>query len=223
MGIFVDVIICSIIILNVFIGYKKGLIKVAVNIFAFFIAIIATFILFKPISNLVINNTQIDDKIKETIITKASRNQNLNENDKNDENEGVIQEYIENEIKTKAEEVKNNTIETLAEAISIKSVEILTWIMLFVAIRIVLILLKFLSETISEIPIIKQFNEVGGIIYGIVKSAVIIILILTIIFIISSIRGNGKINDAIEESYVTKFIYNNNIIVNYCLLDKSLL
>ena len=95
--------------------------------------------------------------------------------------------------------------------------------MLFIAIRIVLILLKFLSEAISEIPIIKQFNEIGGIIYGIIKSAVIIILILTIIFIISSIHGNGKINDAIEESFITKYLYNNNIIVNYCLLDKSLL
>ena len=220
MGIFVDVILCSIIILNVFIGYKKGLIKVAFNIFAFFIAIIATFILFRPISNLVINNTQIDNKIKETIVNKASRNQDTNEiND----NKGFIQEYIENEIKSKAEEVKNNTIETIAEAISIRAVEILTWIMLFIAIRIVLILLKFLSEAISEIPIIKQFNEIGGIIYGIIKSAVIIILILTIIFIISSIHGNGKINDAIEESFITKYLYNNNIIVNYCLLDKSLL
>ena len=220
MGIVVDVILCSIIILNVFIGYKKGLIKVAFNIFAFFIAIIATFILFRPISNLVINNTQIDDKIKETIVNKASRNQDTNEiND----SKGFIQEYIENEIKSKAEEVKNNTIETIAEAISIRAVEILTWIMLFIAIRIVLILLKFLSEAISEIPIIKQFNEIGGIIYGIIKSAVIIILILTIIFIISSIHGNGKINDAIEESFITKYLYNNNIIVNYCLLDKSLL
>ena len=220
MGIVVDIILCSIIILNVFIGYKKGLIKVAFNIFAFFIAIIATFILFKPISNLVINNTQIDDKIKETIVNKASRNQDTNEiND----SKGFIQEYIENEIKSKAEEVKNNTIETIAEAISIRAVEILTWIMLFIAIRIVLILLKFLSEAISEIPIIKQFNEIGGIIYGIIKSAVIIILILTIIFIISSIHGNGKINDAIEESFITKYLYNNNIIVNYCLLDKSLL
>ena len=220
MGIVVDIILCSIIILNVFIGYKKGLIKVAFNIFAFFIAIIATFILFRPISNLVINNTQIDNKIKETIVNKASRNQDTNEiND----NKGFIQEYIENEIKSKAEEVKNNTIETIAEAISIRAVEILTWIMLFIAIRIVLILLKFLSEAISEIPIIKQFNEIGGIIYGIIKSAVIIILILTIIFIISSIHGNGKINDAIEESFITKYLYNNNIIVNYCLLDKSLL
>ena len=163
---------------------------------------------------------QIDNKIKETIVNKASRNQDTNEiND----NKGFIQEYIENEIKSKAEEVKNNTIETIAEAISIRAVEILTWIMLFIAIRIVLILLKFLSEAISEIPIIKQFNEIGGIIYGIIKSAVIIIFVLTIIFIISSINGNGKVNDAIEESYVTKFLYNNNIVVNYCLLDKNLL
>ncbi len=215
-----DVILCYIVILNVFIGYKKGLIKVAFNIFAFFIAIIATLILFKPISNLIINNTQIDDKIKETIVTKASRNQEQNESKKN---KGFVQEYIENEIKNKAEEVKNTTIEAIAGTISIRAVEILTWILLFIVIRIALILLKFLSETISEIPIIKQFNEIGGIIYGIIKSAVIIIFVLTIIFIISSINGNGKVNDAIEESYVTKFLYNNNIVVNYCLLDKNLL
>ena len=220
MGIITDVILFSIIVLNVFIGYKKGLIKVALNIFAFFIAIIATLILFKPISNLVINNTQIDDKIKEAIIITASRNQEQKESN---ENNGFIQEYIENEIKSKAEEVKNSAIESIAGAISIRVVEILTWIILFIVIRIALILLKFLSETISEIPIIKQFNEIGGIVYGIIKSAVIIIFILTIIFIISSIYGNGKINDAIEESYVTKFLYNNNIVVNYCLLNKSLL
>ena len=220
MGIITDVILFSIIVLNVFIGYKKGLIKVALNIFAFFIAIIATLILFKPISNLVINNTQIDDKIKEAIIITASRNQEQKESN---ENNGFIQEYIENEIKSKAEEVKNSAIESIAGAISIRAVEILTWIILFIVIRIALILLKFLSETISEIPIIKQFNEIGGIIYGIIKSAIIIIFILTIIFIISSIHGNGKINDAIEESYVTKFLYNNNIVVKYCLLDKSLL
>ena len=220
MGIITDVILFSIIVLNVFIGYKKGLIKVALNIFAFFIAIIATLILFKPISNLVINNTQIDDKIKEAIIITASRNQEQKESN---ENNGFIQEYIENEIKSKAEEVKNSAIESIAGAISIRVIEILTWIILFIVIRIALILLKFLSETISEIPIIKQFNEIGGIVYGIIKSAVIIIFILTIIFIISSIYGNGKINDAIEESYVTKFLYNNNIVVKYCLLNKSLL
>ena len=220
MGIITDVILVSIIILNIFIGYKKGLIKVALNIFAFFIAIVATLILFKPISNLVINNTQIDDKIKEAIIITASRNQEQKESN---ENNGFIQEYIENEIKSKAEEVKNSAIESIAGAISIRVVEILTWIILFIVIRIALILLKFLSETISEIPIIKQFNEIGGIVYGIIKSAVIIIFILTIIFIINSIYGNGKINDAIEESYVTKFLYNNNIVVNYCLLNKSLL
>ena len=169
---------------------------------------------------MVINNTQIDDKIKEAIIITASRNQEQKESN---ENNGFIQEYIENEIKSKAEEVKNSAIESIAGAISIRVIEILTWIILFIVIRIALILLKFLSETISEIPIIKQFNEIGGIVYGIIKSAVIIIFILTIIFIISSIYGNGKINDAIEESYVTKFLYNNNIVVNYCLLNKSLL
>ena len=94
---------------------------------------------------MVINNTQIDDKIKEAIVITASRNQEQKESN---ENNGFIQEYIENEIKSKAEEVKNSAIESIAGAISIRAVEILTWIILFIVIRIALILLKFLSETL---------------------------------------------------------------------------
>ena len=38
-----------------------------------------------------------------------------------------------------------------------------------------------------------------------------------------TINGNGAIANSIEESNITKFFYNNNIIVNYCLLGKNLL
>ena len=86
-----------------------------------------------------------------------------------------------------------------------------------------LILLKFLTEIIANLPIIKQFNEIGGLVYGIIKGLIIIYLILTIMFLVISINENGIIANAIEESNITKFLYNNNIIINYCLLDKNLL
>ena len=68
MGIAIDLVLIFIILLNVFIGYKRGLIKVAFSIFAFLIALIATLILVKPISYLIINNTQIDENIKLIIV-----------------------------------------------------------------------------------------------------------------------------------------------------------
>ena len=263
MGIVVDFILVFIILLNVIIGYKKGLIKVAFSIFAFLIALIATLILFKPVSYFIINNTQIDENIKLIIVSnnkfnnenqtngeqensesesennkKEKENENEVENDneneieiekekereeEKEENNTFIKKYVYGIISEKTNEAKNKAIETVADTVSVKAVEILTAIVLYIAIRIIIIFLSFLSDSIAKIPIIKQFNEVGGIVYGLLKSVIIIYLLLTIIFIVNSIKGSGFVGDAIENSYVTKYLYNNNIIVNYCLLDKNLL
>lgn len=220
-GIVVDLILVAIIALNVFLGYKKGLIKVAFNFLAFFIAIIMTIILFKPISNLIIEKTQIDDNIEKGIIENFSSKND--ENNETQESSNFIEKYINEKIKTTATEAKDQAVESIAKTISIRFTEIITAIGLFVVIRILLILLRFLSDMLAELPIIKQCNEAGGIIYGLLKSVIIIYFILTIIFIVSSINGNGFINIAIDESFITKFLYNHNVIVKYCFLDKNLL
>lgn len=220
-GIVVDLILVAIIALNVFLGYKKGLIKVAFSLFAFFIAIILTIILFKPVSSLIISKTQIDDNIALGIINNFS---STDEEIKKDEKEtNFIERYINDTIKPTVTDAKDQAVENAAKTIAIRLTEIITAIGLFIVIRILLILLRFLSDMIAELPLIKQFNEAGGIIYGILKAVIIIYFILTIIFIVSSIKGNNFINSAIDESFITKFLYNNNIVVKYCFLNKNLL
>lgn len=220
MGILMDLIIIAILVLSIVMGYKKGLINVVFNIFAFFIALIATIILYKPVANIIINNTEIDDKIKSTIINNTTEEEKQNEESSN--NTG-IQKYIEDAIKNTADEAKSQVIETVADTVSIRAVEILTSIILFIVIRAVLIVLKVFTQAIANLPLIKQFNELGGIIYGIAKGLIIIYIILTIMYFVVSINGKGNIAEAINNSYITKILYNNNIIVNYCLLGKNLI
>ena len=71
MGIVIDIIIIAILFLSIFLGYKKGLIKLVFNLCAFLIALIVTFILYRPISAIVINNTDFDENIKQTILEKG--------------------------------------------------------------------------------------------------------------------------------------------------------
>ena len=142
---------------------------------------------------------------------------------KEDSEKTIIQQYIDNAIKDVAENAKQETTELVANTIASKGVQILTWIILFVGIRIVLMVLKFLIEGIAELPIIKQFNQVGGLAYGILKGLVIIYLLLTIMFLVISINGNGAIAEAINNSHITKFLYDNNIVVDYCFLGNNLL
>ena len=221
MGIVIDIVVIAILVLNIIIGYKKGLINVVFNILAFFIAIIITFILYKPVSNFIINNTEIDDKIKQTII-ENSKKENNTDNEKT-ESSNIIQKYVENSIKNAEEEAKEKTIELVANTISIRGVEILTGILLFIVTRLILIVLGFITKFVANLPLIKQFNEIGGVLYGLLKGLLIIYIILTIMFFVVSINQKGIISETIENSYITKILYDNNIIVNYCLLGKNLL
>lgn len=219
MGILMDLIIIAILVLSIIMGYKKGLINVIFNIFAFFIALIATIILYRPVANIIINNTEIDDKIKSAIINNTTEEKQSEESSSNT----GMQKYIEDAIKNTADEAKSQVIETVANTVSIRAVEILTSIILFIVIRAVLIVLKVFTQAIANLPLIKQFNELGGVVYGIAKGLIIVYIILTIMYFVVSINGKGNIAEAINNSYITKILYNNNIIVNYCLLGKNLI
>lgn len=221
MGILIDIILIAIIILNVAIGYKKGLINVIFSICAFLIAILVTLILYKPVSNLIINNTDIDDKIKEVIIN----NNQVNENNNNEaqEEKTELQKYVESKVSGMEDVAKSEAIQIVADTVSKIAIEILTAILLFIITRVLVIILKFFSEGLSKIPIIKQCNQAGGIVYGLLKAIIIIYLLLTILFLVVSINGNGTISKAIEDSTITKVLYENNIIVKYCFLGKNLL
>jgi uncharacterized membrane protein required for colicin V production len=219
MGLIVDIVIIAILALSIIMGYKKGLINVIFNIFAFLLAIIITLVLYKPVSNIIIKNTDIQEKIETAII----ENTKGEENKKEEKTENRIQKYIENTMQNAEEDAKSKAIEVVAKDVSTKCIEIITALILFVITRIILIVLKFLTETLANLPVVKQCNEIGGLLYGVIKGILIIYVILTIMFFVISLKPEGMTENLIETSYITKFLYNNNIIVNYCLLGKNLL
>ena len=195
MGIVLDLIIVLLLVINIIIGYKKGLVEVVFNICAFIIALVVALILYKPVSNIVIKNTNIYGKIRETIV-----NNNI------EEEQSIVKD------------VQNKTKEQLADVISMKAVNIIVAIVLFIIARIAVILLKTVLEGIAELPIIKQFNQIGGIGYGILKGFLLIYILVTLLFFVNAIVGNNKVSAVVGESFITKVLYENNIIVKK--LDK---
>lgn len=195
MGIVLDLIIVLLLVINIIIGYKKGLVEVVFNICAFIIALVVALILYKPVSNIVIKNTNIYGKIRETIV-----NNNI------EEEQSIVKD------------VQNKTKEQLADVISMKAVNIIVAIVLFIIARIAVILLKTVLEGIAELPIIKQFNQIGGIGYGLLKGFLLIYILVTLLFFVNAIVGNNKVSAVVEESFITKVLYENNIIVKK--LDK---
>ena len=105
MWIIVDIVILAIIILSTITAYKKGLIGVAFKIVSFILSLIIAFILFIPISNFIINNTDLSENIETAIINNFSDNEN--EEDENDSQ--ILVDYI-NEYTEEATEAGMNIV-----------------------------------------------------------------------------------------------------------------
>lgn len=210
MGIILDLVILGIILLNIFICYKKGLVKLAVGLVAVLVSIILALLLYKPVSSLIIEKTEIDNKIENAIIENFTTKQ---DNEVEVDDSGFMK-YIEQYVDDTVNKTKNEIVTEAAGTIAVKVINIGVIILIFVVARLILILLTFITDLITELPIIKQFNEIGGVLYGVVKALLIIYVILAIAFFLVYVTGNVTISEAISSSYITKFFYNNNILLN---------
>ena len=184
----VDLIIILVVLLFTFIGYKQGLVKSAIRVLAFFIALIISITFYKPVAN---------QKIEATISEKI--------NDKIEEKTKGLPKVI---TKTGEESVTK-----LSNSIAIKVMYVLTFIIMFVTIKLVLVLVTFLADFVTKLPIIKQFDKTGGLIYGFVKGSFIVITIFAIISLVSPLLSEQYIN-TINNSIIGSYLYNNNILIN---------
>jgi len=125
-----------------------------------------------------------------------------------------ITSTIENYVNKYTEDVKSNTSEYISEQLAIIIVRIFTWIGLFIVSRVLLLVIRIFTDAIGEIPIIKQFNKSGGVIYGVLEGFLIINVIFAILYMINPICLEGKIEKNIDKSHLGKAVYKNNLIIN---------
>lgn len=218
MGIIFDIIIIAIMALSIYLGYRKGLVKIAVKLCAFLIAIIVSLLFYKPVSNIIIENTELDEKIENTIIengTKELEEKDIEEQEQNNkENDENLLENMQGYVDETITETQNELVKKAAKEISGRLINIIVMVGLFIITRLILILLVLISDLITNLPIIKQFNKLGGVLYGIIRGLLLIYTTLAIIFLIVSISANNNILSTIDSSILTQFMYENNILLN---------
>ncbi len=213
MGIAIDIFIVLFMMLSIFIGYKRGLIKVGIRLFALIIALLLTIILYKPIARVVMDKTQLDENISNTIYSKIS-DKDFNNISDQDKKENKLLLIGEDYIKQAIDEKKSDVARFVSDSLAVTIVELAIFISLLIVLRILLIIMNLLADFIGNLPIIKQFNKVGGFVVGLLEGIVIIYAVFAICFLLDPFAGNGNIGKTIQSSTLGEMIYDNNIIVN---------
>lgn len=200
MNYLIDIILLLIIALTTFIGYKRGLIKIAFKFVGFILAIIISILLYKPLANFIINYTTIDDTIEVTVENRLSSS-----NITKEEKDNIISNYYSN--------IKNSSISVVSEGISKTIINVGCMLLVFIISNIILLFLKFSGDLIAKLPLIKQCNSIGGFIYGLLQGFLLIYTFLAIIAILSPIIDINEFINIINSSVITHIMYNNNIIL----------
>ena len=199
-GIILDVGVVVIIALSVLLGYRKGFVNLAISLIALVLSILVTAVLYNPITNLVINTTSIDETLENHIYEKVIQKM------ENGDSKQV------NYLGITAEQTQEGMLPIAARELSINIIRFAVFLILFIGLKIAVRCISALANLIAKIPLIKQFNAFGGILYGLIRGFVIVFVGLMIIQFVTNIEPNNKAYQYIEKSYITKPLYDNNII-----------
>ena len=194
MEIAIDLIVVAIVVLSAILGYKKGLVKLGAKLFAGIIAIILTFALYKPVSNFIFENTNLRQDIEKAILEKSN---------------SIVENSENNAQKMVTETINNKVMPEQAKEISKNAIYVLSGIGLYIVLKIILSIVFSLLNVIANLPILKQFNETGGLLYGILRGLLIVCIALLLTNVYIKTTPNTDLDEKIEHTYITKFIYSN--------------
>ena len=214
MSIIIDLVVVALIILSIFTGYKKGLTKCLIKILSFVVAIVIAALFFRPVGDFIIARTEIDDNIKASIINLVK--DDVQETGKIKEDSNLPKTMVDNineSISKAVDDTKMTVVENAADGIAITTVHIGVAILLFIIVRIALGIISLLSEAITNLPVIKQFDKAGGLIYGLLRGSIIVFVILAVISLISPMIEQTGLISAINNSVITNVLYNNNLFL----------
>lgn len=197
MNFIIDLCILIIIALSTFIGFKKGFIKVAFRLISFILALIIALVLYKPVSNFINNYTPIPNKIESKIESRISSSNK-------EETNNLVANYYKN--------IRNISTNVIAKNITNSIINISSILIVFLLSRLILMFLRISTDLIAKLPLIKQFNHIGGFVYGLLAGFFIIYLIFTIITLLAPIIDLNNIIKLINSSIIANIMYNNNIL-----------
>jgi len=173
----VDLIILGIILIFMLIGYKKGLIKVALSIVQYIIVLGLSVFLAPTLSKFLIETFNLDIKILDVVTNNSS--------------------MFTGSISIISDEILKNVVGRI--------INILAIIILFVILKIILWIVLMILNKVANLPILSLVNRAGGLLFGALEG-ILIVYIFTLIINWVPISSDNMIINSINDSFMVSTI-----------------
>lgn len=197
-----DIILITLLVFIMIYGYWKGCIKIVARLVSLILAFVLAYLLASTVGGYIADTSigmEIKTGIESSILEKLYSSEQMTVISMIQEKLGI---QNENELTIKI-------IDYVFTGIG--------FIIVFVVARIVLWIAQHILENIFELPVLKTFNKLGGVIASVVIYIIEISIILAVIKSISTISFMSGAVNVIQSSVITKMLYDHNIITNIIL------
>lgn len=217
-----DLIVMVLVLVSILIGYKRGFIKTGFGLISFFLAIAITFMFYKPVANIIKEKTGFEDWLYEYLYTMNldEKTEDIEEDAENDfENEASSADiYMENLPDSiiemlEIDQIKENAKNTIIEKIVEFTVKLFAILIVYIIAKIALAILVWILNLFAKLPVIKEFNQVLGLILGALLGLIRVYSICAIIALISSFSITNSLTAIINSSLFAHTFYDNNLLI----------
>lgn len=209
-----------------FAAYKKGFVQTVFSTCSLIAALILT-IWLNPI---VSKNLQSNDKIMGFFKEKIQTVMNLAEVEaehSNSSNAEFVEAlnlpniFVEMLDKGMGDYIEDSSVsiaevsDRIAESISGVIITAISFLVLFIVLHIVIHFVGKLLDWITELPLLKQVNEIFGLLLGLVEGLLIIWVLCILLTAFTGTEIGQTILKQINESSFLSLIYNNNLLLHF--------
>lgn len=215
-----DIVLIAVVLIGVFIGYKKGFVKVIIKLCTFVVAILLAFLLGSSVAEFIGESLGISNTIHTAVENKLIDLTTNEKSEKTEINIPILEKTID-DINETAKEKKEEKINDWSNKITAFIVKGISFILIFLVVTILMGIIGLILDTVVKLPILNTLNGALGAGTAFILMLFRILIVLAIISFISPLEFLTVVTDYINESCITKWLYENNIIVS--IIGRKLL
>ncbi len=197
-----DICVIAVVAGFMYMGYKAGFMRSFVKIASYIISIVISFFIYPVISELLIKTPLYAKMID--LINQRYQQQPLI--DVPTDTFGVLSNYIDRGVQA--------ATSGIAEAIAVLLINILAFVIVLILSKLIIRIVGSIFNIFTKLPVIKQFNRLGGTILGGISGVLVLYIACAVLFLFSPLDPHSRIAVEIEQSVFASEIYENNIILN---------
>lgn len=218
-------VLLAVLVLALFIGYQKGLIKILFSMVTLILTMILTVVIFTPVNEFLSSQTTLGENIASQIQEQIeeSTGQRLEEINRSAQENfiasvplpGVVKDYLveNNNSSGYVAQGVSNFADYVSKTAADFAVSMIAFLVTFVVVRLLLYAILTVLHVVEYLPGVKSVNHWGGAIASVGQLLLILWLFCALAAGLSGTFIGTKLQEIIQNNLILGVLYENNLLL----------